>query len=159
MARYEVMALESARWKLAMLWFPVCGLLLLLLVVQSLAGAYQENLQNVWGWALPNFLPTISVMISVFAGDALLHDERPTYVRKNFCNLAFYLSVFYLLLVFISILAPPLVNYFNGPDANVDKLQIMQSSNLWLGPVQGLVVVSLGVLFFLKEDKENNGDV
>jgi hypothetical protein len=146
--------LEKARWRLAVIWFPGTALLFIVLVIQSLGGAYGDSLQRAWGWALPNFLPTIALMVSVFAAEAL----KPTrgggiFVRRNFCTLAIWLSAFYLFMLLLSILSPPLINYFGNDTKSVDKIHILESSNLWLGPLQGLVVVALGVLFFLKEEQ------
>lgn len=152
-ATRKMIELEKARWRLAVIWFPGAAFLFIVLVLQSFGGTYGDDLQRAWGWALPNFLPTIALMVSVFAAEAL----RPTggiFVRRNFCTLSIWLSGFYLAMLLLSILSPPLVNYFGTRP--VDKIRVLENSNLWLGPLQGLVVVALGVLFFLK--KEGLGD-
>jgi hypothetical protein len=148
--------LERARWRLAIVWFSGCAVLFLTLVLQSMGGAYGDNLQRVWGWALPNFLPTLALMVSVFAADALApHRGRPLRVRRNFCTLAVWLSVFYLVLLLLSVFAQPIVRSFlleQGNGATPERVEMLETSSLWLGPVQGLVVIVMGVLFFLKED-------
>jgi hypothetical protein len=53
------------------------------------------------------------------------------------------LSLFYLLLVALSILLQPLL-------AETSPLTLMQRSNLWLGPLQGLCVAALGFFFHSK---------
>ncbi len=144
-----MICLEKARWRLAATWFPAAALLLLLLVGQSIMGVYGGSLQRVWSWALPNFLPTLALMVSVFAAEALNpNDSGTVFVRRNFCTLSLGLSVFYLVLLLLTILIPPLLPATDGP---VDRIKILENSNLWLGPVQGLVVMALGVLFFTKD--------
>lgn len=100
--------LEHARCRLAVIWFPCGGLIFLKLIAQSIGGAYGDQIQRAWSWALPNFLPTLALMVSVFAADALRPPSNtPTYVRKNFCYLATGLSIFYIFVILISILAQP----------------------------------------------------
>jgi hypothetical protein len=156
MATPAVLPLDTARWQLAKLWFPACAILFILLAVQSLIGVYQGETQRVWGWALPNFFPTLALMSSVFAADAFQHGRSKTaMVRKNFCRFALWLSVFYLLLLFLSVLSPPLINYFSSGEP-IGRIQILELSSIWLGPVQGIVVGTLGVLFFLKEENRES---
>ena len=145
-----MVTLDVARWRLALIWFPSCGLLFFLLVLQSLGGAFEGDLQRAWGWALPNFLPTLSLMLSVFAADALHKTESEIRVRKTFLTLSVWLSIFYLVTLLFTVLSQPIVLFYN-PDAAFSRIEMLETSNLWLGPLQGLVVVALGVLFFLKE--------
>jgi hypothetical protein len=88
-------------------WFAACGVIFLILIGQSLGGAYGNQLQRVWGWALPNILPTLALMVSVFAADALKTTSNRVFVRANFCSLATSLSIFYLFAFALSILVQP----------------------------------------------------
>jgi hypothetical protein len=155
--RPHLLTLDTARWRLTLVWFPACGLIFLLLVVQSLGGVYGSELQRVWGWALPNFLPTLALIVSVFAAEALKpYETNQTFVRANFCRLSIGLSIFYLVAFSLSILTQPFLQILRGPtsDGISMKIDVLETSNIWLGPLQGLVVVSLGVLFFLKEGEK-----
>ena len=147
-----MMPLSRARWRLAVIWFGGSAILFLTLVLQSMGGAYGEDLPRAWGWALPNFLPTLALMVSVFAADALrMKAGKRLLVRRTFCTLSAWLSVFYLSMVLFSVFAQPVISaYADGSGAG--RLEILESSSLWLGPLQGLVVVALGVLFFHKEE-------
>lgn len=147
--------LEDARWRLAILWFPGGGLLILVLVAQMLGGAYGPEVQRAFGWALPNILPTLALMVSVFAADALRPvSESTTVVRKNFTNLTVGLSVFYLLLLSLAILAFPVFGGGTQEDSQIEaRLSLMEQSNVFLAPVQSIVVLAIGTLFFLKEEE------
>ena len=67
-------------------------------------------------------------------------------MRTSFYRLALALSIFYLALVLLTILIQPLTG--------TDTLDLMKRSNLWLGPIQGLVGSALGVLFASKKAKD-----
>lgn len=149
--------LDQVRWKLATVWFVCAAIIFTLLIIQSIGGVYGEEVQRVWSWALPNFLPTLALMVSVFAADALRPEQDTFYlVRKNFYNLSLWLSLFYLLALMLSILSPPIANYFSSQPV-AERIKILEISNLWLGPLQGLVVVALGILFFLKQKDDDEG--
>lgn len=150
------MGLGRARWLLAGIWFPSCAFFVLLLIAQTIGGAYGSEAAAVFGWGLPNFLPTLSLMVSVFAADALSpaggEAGAEATVRPGFFRLTAALSVFYIVLLFGTLLAQP---FFRGGLGTEARLTLMQEASLWLAPVQGLVVSALGVLFFgaKKEEK------
>ncbi len=157
--KYDLIPLERARWNLAKLWFIASAVIFLLLVAQSIGGTYQGSLQTAWGWALPNFVPTLALMVSVFAADALrpYADAQPSQVREPFYKLSLGLSIFYLIIFLVTILSEPIFLYVHQGE-KVTAIDLLQTSNLWLGPLQGIVVAALGVLFFLKdEDKKSQG--
>jgi hypothetical protein len=112
-------ALELARWRLASVWFTACGFLFLILVGQSLGGVYEGGVQSAWGWALPNFVPTLALMISVFAADALKpYDEGGgQQVRSPFFKLSMSLSIFYLFVLILTLLAQPIVSTLRNGEA------------------------------------------
>jgi hypothetical protein len=152
--KYSLVPLEHARWSLARLWFIASAIIFLLLVAQSVGGTYEGNLQTAWGWALPNFVPTLALMVSVFAADALrpYSDAPPSQVREPFYKLSLGLSVFYLFALLATILSEPIFLYARQGE-KVTAIDLLQVSNLWLGPLQGVVVAALGVLFFLKDEE------
>ena len=141
--------LESVRARLALLWFAGSGVLFLLLVGQTLGGIFQDRIDKAWGWAIPNIAPTLSLMVSVFAADALSAGEDKFNVSKVFSTLSFGLSAFYLLNLIIVVIAAP---YSVGEEAAIGShpVDVMQISNFWLGPLQGLAAGAIGALFFTK---------
>jgi hypothetical protein len=149
----DLIPLEHARWVLARLWFIASAIIFVLLVAQSVGGTYGGALQTAWGWALPNFVPTLALMVSVFAADAFkpYSDAPPSQVRAQFYKLSLGLSIFYLFVLLATILSEPVFLYVHQGE-KVTAIDLLQVSNLWLGPLQGIVVTALGVLFFLKEE-------
>lgn len=146
----KMIPLDMARWRLGTLWFASSGLLFSLLIIQSLAGVYEDRVQSVWGWALPNILPTLLLMVGVFAGAALVEDHESDHlmVRRPFYRLSIALSAFHLLSVATTLAAYPFVGATRGDQENT--MSLFDTSNLWLGPLQGLVAAVMAVLFFTK---------
>ena len=125
--------LEQARTKLATLWFVGAGSLFALLVVQSILGRYGKQVQQAWSWFIPTTVPTLSLMLGVLGSAALGSQDRRS-VRRTFYDIAWWLSLFYLVILGATIVLQPL-----GP---MDALELYQLSNYWLGPIQGLVVAA-----------------
>jgi len=122
--------LETARWRLATVWFGGGAVIATILAVQSLFNVYGDKVPQVWGWALPNIVPTLRLSLG--------------------------LSCFHLFCVTTVILAGPILPS-RAPEQEFDLLHSFVISNLWLGPLQGLVAAALGVLFFSKAAKSKEG--
>ena len=142
------MDLKQAEWRLAWVWLGLGGLLLLVLVGQSLVGFYQTRVADAWGWFLPTVMPTLSLIIGVLAAEGLARDRKPRTIEPRLVHLATGLSVVYLLLVATSIVSAALLAHRTPP------VEILNRSDLWLGPVQGLVAGTLGVIFRRSEPVE-----
>ena len=118
--------LSVARHRLAFLWLGASGAFFLLLVVQSVMGHFENRSQEVWSWALPTIMPTLSLIVTVLGADALKSIDSHSTVRKSFLLLAFWLSAFYLALVISTLLIEPLTS--------MSVLDLVKLSNIWLGP-------------------------
>jgi hypothetical protein len=167
--------LENARSNLARLWFAGSGLIFLILLLQSFATIYQDRLAEVWGWALPTLLPTLSLILSVLGANAIDHQTQAhgpkqaqaAGVRRDFYTITFRLSLIYLAVIFGTIVAEPVIVYLQSrpvsegqvvalaqgraaPTGAQGAADVLKMSNLWLGPFQGLVIAAMGTLFFTK---------
>jgi hypothetical protein len=131
--------LETARARLTAEWLLLAGLIFLVLIIQSVFGKYQNKAQEVWTWALPSIMPTLTMIVSVLGVDAARAQAREVHVQKNFYTIAMVLSACYLLLILATILIEPFTSF--------DPLDLLKLSNLWLGPFQGLVASAVGFLF------------
>ncbi len=145
----QLISLDDVRFKLARVWLIGAGIIFVLLVVQSLLHVYGDLTQEVWGWFLPNLMPSLGMIISVLAYTALDPHSSRAMVRRTFVQIAEWLSLIYLLLVLLTILMQPF-----AAGSAADRVALMHTSNLWLGPVQGLVASALGVLFVSKKKHE-----
>lgn len=134
---------------LTILWSSTVIFLLALLILQTIGGHYvdheSDNTREVFGWFFPLVLPTLSLILSVTVLDKSRAIARLKMVNPFSFGICFCLSVFYLVLVALPILCQPF--------SALNPLQLMQQSNIWLGPLQGLVAASLG-FFFVKKEQE-----
>lgn len=135
------MSLRKAEWRLATLWLVAAGAILLILVGQSYAGLYLDRVQEAWGWFLPTVMPTLSLIVGVLVAEGLRDVREDRRLDRRLYSLALGLSAAYLLLVTVSLLAAGLLAH------RTPSVELLQRSNLWLGPVQGLVAAALGVVF------------
>ncbi len=133
---------ENARRKIALVWYGGGGLLFLFVLMQTFFGRYGDQPEKAWTWLLPTIMPTLSLITGVLI--AKKPSENPGQLPDPFLfRLAMILSVFYLLVVFLTLLLQPL--------SDLSIYELMTKSNLWLAPMQGLVTASLGVFFTQKK--------
>ena len=130
----NVKLVETQR-ALLMIWgvgFSVC---LLVMLMMTAAGTFGAGVHEAWSWFMPTLLPTVSMTLSSAIAPAEGKGGRvgPRFVAR----LAKSVSIFYLALVVITLLAWPLTN--EGP------LKWFQTSGLWMGPIQGVVGAVLAV--------------
>jgi len=137
--------LEQARNSLAKVWFIGAGLVFLILVVQSILGKYEGSLQEVWAWFVPIVVPTLSLMLGVMGATALTEGGDKRRVKNFFYKLSSQLSLFYLSILTATILLEPF--------SNTPGVKLYSLSNYWLGPIQGLVVAAISILF-ASQDKD-----
>ena len=138
------------KW-LAGVWFSLAAILFLIMVTTTTVGAYQDQdiAEGVWSWFLPSVMPTISLMIAVLVADNQGNVTQPRTADRFLFFLSLGLSAFYLLLLVLVIFLQPVTNTF------VDApLEGFKKSNLWLGPLQGLVAAALGAFFINREKNE-----
>jgi hypothetical protein len=138
---HDAVPLDDARNQLTRIWFIGAGISFLWLMVVTIIGTFGEDTREVFSWFLPSVLPTLSLMITVLGATAFGKKDK-RYVRKPFTDLAKWLSLVYLAVLFITIIAA----HFR-PVA----IDLFLLSNVYLGPLQGLTVGAISYLFIAKE--------
>jgi uncharacterized membrane protein SirB2 len=131
--------MTTCKKRLAVVWFIGAGVLFVLLIFETLQNQFGSKANEAWAWFLPTILPTLSLITGVFAVEVLGHSVKNLRVDPFFYRLTVILSLVYLVLVGITIL-------FNQA-ASSTPLTFMKQSNLWLGPLQGIVATTIGVFF------------
>ena len=132
----ERVKVSSCQRRLALAWFIGGGLVFLVVVVQTMAGHYGEKTKAAWSWLLPTIMPTLSLIVGAVVSQ---QPQSTATVDRLAYRISMGLSLCYLLLVLATLAVQP----FTG----TDPLDLMSTSNLWLGPVQGLLGIALGVFF------------
>jgi len=137
---------EVAKWRLGLTWFVICGLLVLLVFVQMMLNKYGSRSEEFWSWLLPNFLPTLTLMATVFFADTPPSSAQRT-VKKSIYRFALSISVFYLFLIILLILSEPLVHDLTGSTI----FDVIDRTGFILSPIQGLASLALGYFFVKKK--------
>jgi hypothetical protein len=136
------MSYDRQRSALSVLWFLMCGVMFLLMFIYDIKNTpYGDQTKEVWSWMLPNIVPTLTLMVSVFVLEAKGQGGEVARPGALLFRLAFALSLFYLAALLV------LVVYGNFAD---DPLRKLQASGVYLGPFQGLVTAALGAFFIKK---------
>jgi cytochrome bd-type quinol oxidase subunit 2 len=118
-----------------------------MLFMQTVKGKYESNVTEAWGWYCQNILPTLSLIISVFIFDSTNGTAGSRSVEKFHFNIAFFLSLFYLLVIMCVIFAQPF--------AKTSAILWLQQSNIYLAPLQGIATGAIGIFFIKKStDKQ-----
>ena len=128
--------------RLAGIWVIGAAMISVLLIVQTMGGKYGTQYAKAWAWFLPTILPTLSIILGSVAHEARKEQTDTTASRIAF-QLALGMSLFYLVLVLSTLLLQPFSSF--------SPLELMTVSHFWLGPVQGLVDIMLGVFFASRE--------
>ena len=136
--------------KLAALWFAGAGVLFFVLLLQTIFGRYGERSSDAWSWFLPTIMPTLSLAIGVLAMDAFGKDIRVMEVDAFLFKLTFGISSAYLVAVLLLFLLQPFTT--------VSPFELMNQSNLWLGPFQGLVAAAMGAFFVKSPEGKQETD-
>lgn len=137
-------SIAKCKKRLAIIWFVGAGVLFAIILLQSIFGRYSTKTADAWGWFLPTVMPTLSLMIGVFVTDSLRGPRRERTIDPFVYRLALGLSITYFTVALSTIALQPF--------AAVTPLELLDMSNLWLGPLQGLVTGAIGV-FFVKAEQ------
>jgi len=137
--------LQLAQRRLAIVWISGSGLTFLLTVLQTMSLNPPFPPEQQWQWLLPAIMPTLSLIVTTVLLGGRGSPQRAT-VDRFALHLSVGVSVFYLLLVFVVPLLPPLLRLVSS-----ERVEMLDRSRLFLGPMQGLVGAALGVFFVSKE--------
>jgi hypothetical protein len=134
----EKIPVSVCQKSLATIWFVGSLLIFVVVLMQTLGGKYGDEIERAWSWFLPTVMPMLGLIVGAVTYEAVRPQTTATVDRFVF-RTSVWFSLFYLLLVLLTLILQPLTR--------MTPLKLMNISNLWLGPVQGLVGVALGVFF------------
>jgi len=148
----QQLAVQECKKRLLVVWLAGAGMLSLILIAQSMQeeGPYLDRVSDAWAWFLPNVIPTLSLMVGVVVKDFSTTSDKKL-IDTFLFQLSFWLSISYFLVLMSSISLQP---YFSP---NIAPLDFLKQSNLWLGPMQGIVTLALGVFFGKAEQSGTTG--
>jgi hypothetical protein len=143
-----MVSMRYGRKVLALVWLIGVGILLVILVLQTILGRYDAPAkpEDAFAWLLPNVIPTVSLIVGVLVADVVNVTDKNLRVDRFMYRLALGMSVIYLTVVSLTI--------FLAPFATRSPVELMKTSQLWLSPLQGIVAAVIGV-FFVKKTSNN----
>lgn len=142
----ERVDLERARNYLAIIWITGATLTCALAIGQSIMGRLTGFEDAFWGWFGPTIFPTLGLIFGAIGGMALDEEPERRTVKRFFFRLAVGLSIAYLLVLLLTMLAEPI--------AGSHDMRFFIFSNRWLQPLQALVAIALGTLFASRKKSE-----
>lgn len=132
-----------AKKRLGVTWLILSAIILLIFIAWTIGSPlFADKATVAWNWLLPIIMPTLSLVIGIFVVDT--NTQTPNKVVDVFIyRIAICLSVFYLMLILFIIML-----YWVSSDS---IFIVFGKSNLFLGPIQGLVSAAIGVFFYKRE--------
>lgn len=142
---------QRARNRIAVVWFLMSGLaflfvlLLCLTVLSHLRGA----LLNAF---LPSVVPTATLIAGALAQGELSGTTQHRSVDRNIYRLALGTSIFYFFILYVLLVVQGWQGL--GADPAIEELGTLQSFQIVVTALQGIVSALLGA-FFVEQRKEN----
>jgi hypothetical protein len=133
--------LADTRKKLLWLWLIFTIIVMLLFVIQTITGKFEDILSTAWLWVFINLLPSLALLFV-----AVLLNKNASKVLLTNTFRAVYASAWaYLLLLLLTLLALPFAT------ANYSIEAYLKDAYLWLLPFQIILLVVFCLLYFRKE--------
>jgi len=132
----------AAQKKLAVLWFILSGVLILLFIVFTITRRFDDKASKGWEWLSQNILPILTLMVATFSANVREPAAKSNTVDRFHFNLAYGISIFYLMILFLTI--------FSAPVAHLSIIDLLEQSKLYLVILQSIVSFVLGLFFFTR---------
>ena len=138
----------KSRSFLAYLWVVGSVALIVLAISFHVIGdRYGNRDGEVWEWLLPSFMPTLTLIISVLVTDNQ-NDSSTSTVSKTLFHITAGCASVYLLLLFCLLLFPQAGN-------EVDSIDKLKQTSIYLGPLQGIVSAAYGAFFISRSSQSS----
>jgi hypothetical protein len=132
----------SAQKKLAILWFVLSGVLILLFIAFTFTKHFDNKASKGWEWLSQNILPILTLMMATFSSSIKEPSSKRTTVDRFHFSLAYGISIFYLTILYLTVLAAPI--------ARLSIIDVLEQSKLYLVILQSIVSYVLGLFFFTR---------
>jgi len=132
-------SMDYAKRRLSIVWITGTVFLFILIIIQTVFGHYGDKAKDAWSWFLPSVMPVLSLIISILISDALGKSVKQKSTDKFLFRITICLSILYLIIVSLSV--------FLQPFSSLAPIELLQTSNIWIAPLQGIVVGALGAFF------------
>jgi hypothetical protein len=134
----RVMTIKQARGIISFIWIAATAPLVILVGIQTALGKYGHEWDSVWSWLSPLIFPTLALVIAVWSLSDNPVEKKAVRSLASFWGTVV-LSVSYLFLIWGLILVEPFSEF--------GWANIMRSSGLYLGFIQGVVAAAIAKFF------------
>lgn len=135
----SIIKFDKAKKNMAILWLIFAAMIFTIFIIMTFT-KFQNYDQTAWNWLLPSLLPTLSLIIGVLVTDSSSKTDLDVTVGRFYYIIAMGCSVFYLTLLLGLILL--------HSEMSIDIETMFKRSNIFLGPLQGLVSASIGIFYY-----------
>ncbi|GAA0859611.1 hypothetical protein [Aliiglaciecola litoralis] len=139
-------ATRTAQKRIALIWYVGAGILFFIFILQSMLGKYGDDTELAWNWLLPAIMPTISLITAVLITE-LSSPDSGKMGDQFLYRMAIVSSIIYMGVLYLVVFLSPFI------EGERSALEILQSSQLWIAPLQGVVAGILGA-YFVKPKSE-----
>ncbi len=133
----------TAQKRLTALWFISSALLAAMFIAFTVLDRFGPRNAEAWQWYSQNIVPTLTLIVGSFYAASTQDEATSPLVDIFYYRVCFYVSLFYLLALFATVLAAPFAQHV----AHLTMLELLNNSKIYLTVFQGLVSYSLGVFF------------
>lgn len=140
------LSMAMCKRRLLILWLGIGGASLLLLLVRTLVGAYAPDENTIWGWFLPNIVPTLSLMIGVIVMDDVRRRNQKADAEEAPASGFLFMLSYWMSAVYLSLMLA-LILYEAFAATGPTMAELTSQTGYLMGPFQGLIAASLGAFF------------
>jgi hypothetical protein len=141
--------LMRARQVLSIVWFTGVFAIICFFATQTMFGVFGDDNARAWGWLTPHIAPSVSLILSGYVATAFQDESERTLLSKPWIFwVALLWSGGYLVLLFSVI-------FFERVFPQ-NLFTVYESSNVFLGIVQGVVSAFLAVFFMAGQKSLDN---
>ena len=110
----------------------------MLLVARSVTGFYRGDMMELWSWVSQLIFPVLGIILAAWSVKATEVDAKQVTSPAVFWG-ALLVSIFYIASLYLVIALEPL--------SSGDWISALHSSGIYLGLLQGFVIIALGKFF------------
>ena len=136
---------DAAQKKLMILWFVLSGLLILLFMVLTILGRFEDKSIKAWEWLSQNVVPTVTLMAGAMFS-SIMRPSSKTLIDRSLFRVTYGLSIFYLTTLYLTILLAPFAMIYT----HLSMIDLFEQSKLYLVIPQGIVSLTIGMFFYNK---------
>jgi cytochrome bd-type quinol oxidase subunit 2 len=142
----------TCRKRILRVWLWMSFIIILIFLLQTVNGKYNDLVKEVWQWLFQYILPPITLMIGVFISQSLKREDEDIEIDNFYFQLSYGISIFFLLILFLAPFSVPYIHLsMNTGLSDISKqkniLDAYKVYDNFILPIQGIMMLCLGMFF------------